>query len=298
MSPIARTALVVVLGTGVTATLWWYASGPTPAARVPQPATAAHAAFPPGSSAVRSPGHAAASTDPADPSAQARADDRAASLRRTATRAPAPSHPASREALNPALGRSKAEREFAFAQAEATRLRQRVEDSLRLYFQAVETDAPTRERLIGLLIDSFLEGIDARQIGRAHGLSQDEMLQLALERHRRELADAQAILGEEAGRHFIDSYRAAQMVPIAEDFAARCAAAGAPIGPAVANRLAITFAVTLVSPEVLPKLTRYPDGSIVFDRIALRRAAAVLNPTQLALFERFLAERPYPQPGG
>ena len=65
-------------------------------------AAAADAAFPPGSSAVRSPGHGAASTDPADPSAQARADDRAASLRSTATRAPAPSHPTSREALNPA----------------------------------------------------------------------------------------------------------------------------------------------------------------------------------------------------
>lgn len=99
-------------------------------------------------------------------------------------------------------------------------------------------------------------------------------------------------LGAERGEAFNALFFAAPYLPVAEDFAARCAAQGEAPSPATLTAIAITLR-RLPDPEYTAA-PRRPDGTLVAEELAMTEAAKVLTPGQLRIFKEVWAEKPYP----
>jgi len=88
-----------------------------------------------------------------------------------------------------------------------------------------------------------------------------------------------------------------QFVPLAQDFAARCAAQGVPISPNVVTSLAQNFSQNLTDPNYAPPdeaaARRNSEFQVKHDALALEQASRVLTPQQLELFKQLLAEHPW-----
>lgn len=162
----------------------------------------------------------------------------------------------------------------------------------KLFFQISPVDAAKQDELVRIAADHYLEDRDVRRVGREQGLTMADISALRHETlHRFDQAVIDS-LGPEQGQNFIALYGASQFVPLAEEFAARCAALGEPLPPTAVGATAIIFSKKLSNPA----FPFTPAVLSTLDEEAMKEARKTLSAVQLEAFRKMLAERPYPKP--
>ena len=160
-----------------------------------------------------------------------------------------------------------------------------------LFFKISPVDAEKQHQVERIVVDHELEDWDVVRVGRAHGLTMAEISTLrdeALSRFHQAVVD---ILGPDQGQNFLALNRASQFVPLAEEFAARCAALGEPLAPAAVGAAAIIFSKNLSNPAYPVR----PGASSTLEEEAMKEARKSLSAAQLEAFRKMWAERPYPK---
>jgi hypothetical protein len=175
--------------------------------------------------------------------------------------------------------------------------RQDAEFALNRFFPPQPLDPAVRARLIQLVVDSRHAVYTIMDSARASGRPADETIGPGLENIRQFNRDVITLLGPEQGRYFIDVYRSTRFVPLATDFAEQCAAMGEPLSARAVSAIAIDLFRYLRPPELYQDARITPSVARTLAASAHRDAATVLTLRQLALFDQFFAEHPFPIEG-
>ena len=133
---------------------------------------------------------------------------------------------------------------------------------------------------------------DIQSAAKAEGLSTLAMLKLKRPSWDVMMVGLQEILGTQGANDYIDYDNALAVMPIAEDFAHRCDAAGLPISDDVVDQIAITILkFQTEAPVGAMSAEQADDVRRVKDPAAFGAAAKLLSPEQMALFSKMWSER-------
>lgn len=106
-------------------------------------------------------------------------------------------------------------------------------------------------------------------------------------------AELREALGTQTGGELIEYRNSFPFVPIAQQFAARCASAGAPLSDEAVSSIAIVISKYNVtaSPSASPREVETLRAA--YDPKAFTHASTILTPSQLEMFKQFWTEHPW-----
>ncbi len=165
-----------------------------------------------------------------------------------------------------------------------------------LFFKTVPLEATMRDNLVARLARLYQANADLLDASRAQGLSHADASKLRAELTKGYQTDVIAQLGDQQGRYFLELTGAARFVPIAEDFAARCAAQGEPLSLSTLAAVAINLSKNIQDPSLPQSTAKAPHGLPFMESEAIKAATPILTPQQLEIFKTLWSEHPYPRP--
>jgi len=187
---------------------------------------------------------------------------------------------------------------FSATATSGQQMRQVAEQTYAPFFDARSVDPATREKVIDATVafQSALRESISRML-TSGGTPADIAPQRAeaSARYQKQISELLGPDGVEALNQF--GYMQ-PFVPIAQDFASRCASQGTPLTAANTMTVASIFSQNLVDPSYTPptqataqNLPQYLQGR---EAAAFAQAEKVLTPRQMEIFKRMWAEHPWP----